>query len=334
MNRAHHIPVLCREVVTGLRPKGKTLLDMTFGCGGHTRAMLESGADKIIALDRDLTAYNLANELVKDYAGRVVPIHGTFSQVAQLLNSRGISTVDGVLFDLGVSSLQLDKPDRGFSFSRDGPLDMRMDQSGMISSACQLVNQAPPQLLISWLREFGEERAASRIVRAICAAREKREIRSTLELAQIIETAVPRFGYMGSKHIHPATRTFQALRIVVNDELNELKRGLNQAESLLVSGGLLAVISFHSLEDRIVKKFIRGYKESELSEKRTSDIRLIVRRARKVQNNSYLFPKEPVYTLIPRFSQINKSPITATGDELECNPRSRSAKLRIAEKLE
>ena len=333
MKWGHHIPVLCREVVAGLSPKGKTLLDMTFGCGGHTRAMLESGAERIVALDRDLTAHNLASELAKDYVDRIIPIHGTFSEVAQLLSSRGIQKVDGVLFDLGVSSLQLDRAERGFSFSKEGPLDMRMDQSAM-NSASQLVNQAPPQLLVSWLEEFGEERAANRIVRAICAAREKKEICSTSELAQIIETAVPRFGYMGSKHIHPATRTFQALRIVVNDELNELKLGLKQAESLLVSGGRLAMISFHSLEDRIVKRFIRGYKQSELSDKSTSDIRLLVRRARRIQNDNYLETIDPVDTRIPRFNLINKSPITATEEEIECNPRSRSAKLRIAEALE
>ena len=334
MQRAQHIPVLCREVIAGLSPRGKTLLDMTFGCGGHTRAMLESGADRIIALDRDLTAYNLARELARDHVGRVIPIHGAFSQVAQLLSSRDLHKVDGVLFDLGVSSLQLDRAERGFSFSKEGPLDMRMDQSGMSSPANLLINQAPPQLLASWLKEFGEERAANRIVRAICAAREKKEIHSTLELSQIIETAVPRFGCLGSKHIHPATRTFQALRIVVNDELNELKQGLKRAESLLVTGGRLAVISFHSLEDRIVKRFIRGHKESELSDKSTSEIRLIVRRARKAQRDNYLHTIDPIDHCVPRFNLINKSPITASEEEIACNPRSRSAKLRLAEALE
>ena len=324
-----HIPVLCREVLSGLSVDGKTLLDMTFGCGGHTRALLDSGAARVIALDRDVTAYNKACDLSREYNGKVVPIHGQFSQIAQLMKLRGISKVDGVLFDLGLSSSQLDEASRGFSFSRDGPLDMRMDQSDKNSSADQLVNQAPPQLILSWLREFGEERAALRIVRAVCAAREKKKISNTLELAQIIETAVPRYGYMGSKKIHPATRTFQALRIVVNDEMEELKKGLLQTETLLSSGGRLAVISFHSLEDRIVKRFFQGYTGNELTEKRTSQLKLIVRSARRKQLE--MIGTSPVDRCPSRFNIINKSPITAIEDEVDYNPRSRSAKLRIAE---
>ena len=324
-----HIPVLCREVLSGLSVNGKTLLDMTFGCGGHTRALLDSGAARVIALDRDLTAYNTACDLSREYNGRVVPIHGQFSQIAQLMKSRGISRVDGVLFDLGLSSSQLDEASRGFSFSRDGPLDMRMDQSDKNSSAHQLVNQAPPQMIMSWLREFGEERAALRIVRAVCAAREKKEISNTLELAQIIETAVPRYGYMGSKKIHPATRTFQALRIVVNDEMEELKKGLMQTETLLSSGGRLAVISFHSLEDRIVKRFLQGNTGNALTQKRTSQLKLIVRAARRRQLG--MIDASPAGRCPSRFNIINKSPITATEDERGYNLRSRSAKLRIAE---
>lgn len=324
-----HIPVLCREVLSGLSVNGKTLLDMTFGCGGHTRALLDSGAARVIVLDRDLTAYNTACDLSREYSGRVIPIHGQFSHIAQLMKSRGISKVDGVLFDLGLSSSQLDEASRGFSFSRDGPLDMRMDRSDKNPSAQQLVNQAPPQLIMSWLREFGEERAALRIVRALCAAREKKEISNTLELAQIIETAVPRYGYMGSKKIHPATRTFQALRIVVNDEMEELKKGLVQAETLLAPGGRLAVISFHSLEDRIVKRFIQGYTGNELTQKRTSQLKLIIRSARRKQLE--MIDTSPVDRNPSRFNTINKSPITATEDEIAYNPRSRSAKLRIAE---
>ncbi|KAI6655038.1 16S rRNA (cytosine(1402)-N(4))-methyltransferase [Oopsacas minuta] len=330
MKQVHHIPVLCKEVLLGLSVKGKTLLDMTFGGGGHTRAMLNSGAARVFALDRDLTAYNIACELANEYSNRIIPIHGKFSQISQLLKQRGIMKVDGVLFDLGLSSNQLDSASRGFSFSRDGPLDMRMDQSDR-DSAYQLVNQTPPQLFMSWLREFGEERAALRIVRAICAAREKKEITSTLELAQIIETAVPRFGYMGSRKIHPATRTFQALRIVINDEMGELKQGLKQAESLLATGGRLAVISFHSLEDRIVKRFFKGYTESNLTGITTSQLKLIVRSAKRKQLDC--IDNYPIDDCLPRFNILNKSPITATEAEILCNPRSRSAKLRIAENV-
>ena len=316
----------------GLIPNGKTILDMTFGCGGHTHSLLKAGASKIIGLDRDKTAHKFAKELISNYGDRIIPVHGKFSNVAKLVKSIGVSQVDGVLFDLGLCSLQVDDNERGFSFMRDGPLDMRMDQSDPDTPTAEhLVNQTPPHILVSWLQEFGEERAAVKIVDAICAAREKEPITRTKRLAEAIEQAVPRDGFMGSGRIHPATRTFQALRIAVNRELEELENGLKQAESLLVSGGRMAVISYHSLEDVIVKKFITGYKDSELRKKSPLQVAHKYGIARLTGNGHTSGTNAS--QINPRFLKVSQSPIRPSKQEIKVNRRARSAKLRISEKI-
>ncbi|MEW6422451.1 MAG: 16S rRNA (cytosine(1402)-N(4))-methyltransferase RsmH [Deinococcota bacterium] len=281
-----HTPVLAAEVVQALAPApGRVIVDGTLGGAGHTRLLLEAGVS-VIGIDQDPYALNRAREA---QLPRLTVLEGNYRDMRELLNGIGVTQVDGVLLDIGVSSFQLDDAARGFSYHADAPLDMRMAQSG--ESAADVVNGYEEEELAAIIYEYGEERHSRRIARAIVQARERAAIQSTLQLAEIVKRAYPGF----SKGIHPARRTFQALRIHVNDELGALRAGLQAAEGLLVPGGRLAVIAFHSLEDRIVKRFLR-----------TSS------------------------TLKP----LTKRPVEASEEEQARNPRARSAKLRVAEKVD
>jgi len=297
---APHIPVLLDEVIAGLAPQpGETHVDGTFGAGGYTRALLAAGAN-VIAFDRDPDAIAEGQGLVADAQGRLTLVPDVYSRMGEALAERGIDQVDGVTLDVGVSSMQLDRADRGFSFQADGPLDMRMGQSGM--SAADFVNTADEAEIADVLFHFGEERQSRRVARAIVAAR---PITRTGELAQIVRRAL---GYREHDKKDPATRTFQAIRIHVNRELGELEDGLAAAEASLAPGGRLAVVSFHSLEDRIVKRFLKE-------------------RSGATPSGSRHLPAVAQRT--PSFEAVAK-PVRASEAELARNPRSRSATLRVA----
>jgi 16S rRNA (cytosine1402-N4)-methyltransferase len=254
MSDARHIPVLMREVVDALQPRdGGRYVDGTFGAGGYTTAMLDRADCQVIAIDRDPDAIGAGRALAERYAPRLRLIEGRFGDMADLLSAEGVDDVDGVALDLGVSSMQFDQADRGFSFRASGPLDMRMEKNG--PSAADLVNDADEAELADIIFRYGEERRSRRVARAIVEARKTKRIETTSELAEIVRRAV---GPQGRDESDPATRTFQALRIAVNDELGELERGLAAAEQVLAPGGRLAVVSFHSLEDRAVKEFVRA----------------------------------------------------------------------------
>ena len=246
-----HTPVMLAEVLASLSPRdGGTYLDATFGGGGYARAILQAAACTVWAIDRDPDAIARGAELAAQHPGRLHLLHGAFGDMMELLAAHDITTLDGIVFDLGVSSFQLDQPDRGFSFRNDGPLDMRMARTG--PTAADLVNRLPEAELADILYEFGEERASRRIAKAIVAARAVEPITTTGPLAEVIRSVLPpdRSGH------HPATRSFQALRIRVNDELGQIATALDQAARLLAPGGRLVVVSFHSLEDRLVKRFM------------------------------------------------------------------------------
>ncbi|MBY0511601.1 MAG: 16S rRNA (cytosine(1402)-N(4))-methyltransferase RsmH, partial [Rhodospirillaceae bacterium] len=248
-----HIPVLLAEVIGALAPKKNGVyLDGTFGAGGYTTALLEAAPCVVWAIDRDPEALKRGDALMERFPGRLNLVQGRFGDMANLLAARGLTGVDGVALDLGVSSMQIDDRTRGFSFLRDGPLDMRMEKSGR--SAADVVNTLSEKELADIIFTYGEERHARRVARAIVEARRERPFSRTLRLADVIRAEVRR----AQDGIDPATRTFQALRIYVNDELGELERGLLGAEKLLRPGGVLAVVSFHSLEDRIVKTFLKA----------------------------------------------------------------------------
>jgi 16S rRNA (cytosine1402-N4)-methyltransferase len=289
-NPIHH-PVLVREVVEWLRASaGGLFVDCTLGLGGHTRALLDAGASRVIAIDRDQTAIGIALDRLGPLAARVETVHADYRTLPALLDQRGVERVQGVLADLGVSSMQFDAEGRGFSFRRDEPLDMRMDQSAG-PTAADLVNQADEVELADVIFRFGEERYSRRIARAIVAAR---PIATTGALAAVVRRAVPTRGW---QRIDPATRTFQALRIWVNGELEKLDDFVAGAADRLEPGGRLAVISFHSLEDRIVKHTMRGLADQ-----------------------------------VPgAFRVLTKKPVTASDEEVTANPRARSAKLRVGE---
>jgi 16S rRNA (cytosine1402-N4)-methyltransferase len=281
------------EVLAHLDPsRGGLFVDCTVGLGGHTRALLDAGASRVIGIDRDAAALAVARESLSAYAGRVELAHADYRALTQLLDARGVSLVDGLVADLGVSSMQLDAPDRGFSFRRDEPLDMRMDTSSG-ATAAEMIAAADEQALADVIYEFGEERHARRVARAIVAARKDAPIDTTGRFADIVRRAIPRKGY---SRIDPATRTFQAIRIWVNRELEGLDEFLAQAADRLDEGGRLAVITFHSLEDRIVKHTFRALQSAG---------RLTVR---------------------------TKRPDVPAEAEIERNPRARSAKLRAAER--
>ena len=306
---ARHVPVLAREVVDALSPHdGGRYLDGTFGAGGYTTAMLDRADCQVIAIDRDPDAVAHGHLLAERYAPRLRLIEGRFGDMAELLSAEGVDEVDGVALDLGVSSMQFDQADRGFSFRASGPLDMRMEKSGQ--SAADLVNEADEAELADIVWRYGEERKSRRVARAIVEARKAKRIETTGELAEIVRRAV---GPQGRDESDPATRTFQALRIAVNDELGELERGLAAAEQVLTAGGRLAVVSFHSLEDRAVKEFIRA------------------RAGRTPAPSRHAPPRAEKPSVSLR--DLTRKPVLPSPEEVAANPRARSARLRVAEKL-
>jgi 16S rRNA (cytosine1402-N4)-methyltransferase len=299
-----HTPALLSEAIAALAPvAGGHYVDGTFGGGGYTRALLEAAHCSVWAIDRDPAAIERGTALASQYPGRLTVIPGRFGDMDLLLHARGVTQVDGVVFDLGTSSLQIDDPARGFSFRTDGPLDMRMEQSG--ADAAAAVNKLSEAELAHILRAYGEERRARRIAAAIVQRRRAQPFSRTLEIAELVRRIVPRAG----DEIDPATRTFQALRIFVNDELAELVRGLAAAEALLAEGGRLVVVSFHSLEDRIVKRFLR-------------------RRSERAPGPSRHQPRNQARP--PSFLLDQARAIRPTDAEIRGNPRARSARLRVA----
>ncbi|APH53674.1 S-adenosyl-methyltransferase mraW [Granulibacter bethesdensis] len=305
-----HVPVLLNEVLETLSPTaGGVFLDGTFGGGGYTRAILDTAEDSTVwAIDRDPAAITRGAALAARYRDRLHLIQGNFSQMASLLTDRGINALDGIVLDIGVSSFQIDDPDRGFSFRTDGPLDMRMAGEG--TSAADLIARLPEAEIANILYELGEERKSRQIARAIVNARAEEPITTTGRLASIIRCVVPpdRSG------IDPATRSFQALRIAVNDELGELERALQQATNLLKPGGRLVIVSFHSLEDRIVKRFMNDA-------------------AGHAPSPSRYDPRGLVARTEPRFRLITSKAVRPGAAEQTANPRSRSARLRAIECL-
>lgn len=301
----NHVPVLLHEVLAALAPRDDALyVDGTFGAGGYSRALLEAARCRVVAIDRDATAIARGDQLMRRYPGRLTVVEGRFGDMERLLGGLGVSGVAGIVLDLGVSSGQIDDPARGFSFRADGPLDMRMSRDGI--SAADLVNTLSEAALADLIYIFGEERFSRRVARAIVAARAKAPLTRTGELAAVVRAAVPKSG-----DIDPATRTFQALRMEVNDELGELDRALRAAETLLVPRGRLAIVSFHSLEDRAVKEFLRE-------------------RSGTAAGGSRHRPR--VAARAPSFTLLTRKPIRARAEEIAANPRARSARLRAAER--
>lgn len=311
MAEFHHLSVLPDEVIRFLEPAdGKTYLDGTLGGGGHAALILEKAPDALlIGIDRDQSALAAAGARLAPYGKRLRLVHGDFANVTGHLDGLGITSLDGFILDLGVSSHQLDTRERGFSFLQDAPLDMRMD-TGSFETAADLVNELPERELERIIAEYGEERWAKRIASFIVRERAESPISTTFRLVDIIKGAVPKAKW--DERIHPATRTFQALRIAVNSELESLKQGMRAALDLLNPGGRGVIISFHSLEDRIVKHIFREYAEG------------------------CTCPRQlPVCVCgkQPRVRILTGRPVTATEEETDKNPRARSAKLRAVEKL-
>ena len=290
-----HVPVMTAEILQFLRPEhGGLFVDCTVGLGGHARALLEAGATRLVGLDRDLDALARAAETLAPWRDRVELVHADYRAIVDVLDQRQIAVVDGTLADLGVSSMQFDAPGRGFSFQRDEPLDMRMDRS-QGETAADFIARATEVELADTIFRYGEERFSRRIARALVETRRDTPVTGTAQLAAIVRRSIPRRGYT---RIDPATRTFQALRIWVNRELDGLDRFLEAAVSRLRAGARFAIITFHSLEDRIVKHTLRAL------ERREALIRV-----------------------------LTKKPLTPDENEVQRNPRARSAKLRVAERM-
>ncbi len=305
LTRTPHVPVMVAEVLAQLQPRaGQVYVDGTFGAGGYSSAILDAVPCQVVALDRDPSAVAAGQALVAKYGGRLKLVQRSFSEVAEALQDAGIPKADGFVLDIGVSSMQLDQAERGFSFLREGPLDMRMSQSGQ--SAAEVVNTLAQDDLARVIYILGEEKKSRAIARAIVAARDIAPIRTTAELVKVIEVAVgPQRAH---ERIHPATRTFQALRIFVNAELDELVKALNASEDMLQEGGRLVVVAFHSLEDRIVKRFLQS-------------------RCGHLPAQSRHMPGQ-IEELPASFILPFKGHLEANEAEIDQNPRSRSAKLR------
>lgn len=287
-----HIPVMLKEVLDTLSPQNSGIyVDGTFGLGGYSRGILESSKCELYGIDRDPDAVKRGKDMEADFPKRFHMLHGRFGDLATLIPK----PVDGIALDLGVSSPQLDQAERGFSFQQDGPLDMRMEQDG--PTAADLVNSLPEKELADIIYLYGEERLSRRIAKRIVETRRSERFTSTLQLAELVSKCVPR----GKQRIHPATRTFQALRIKVNDELGEVERALEASIKMLKTGGIIVIVSFHSLEDRIVKHFFKQHSKP-MSE-------------------------------APLFERLTKKAMKATDEEARTNPRARSAKLRAAKRL-
>ena len=301
--QAPHIPVLLRPLLAAVAPVRGVWLDGTFGAGGYSRALLEAGAEKVIGVDRDPLAFEMAAAWAGNWGARLELVQGVFSRLDEYAQG-----LDGVVLDIGVSSMQIDQAERGFSFMKDGPLDMRMSQEGR--SAADIVNTADEDELADILFHYGEERASRRIARAIARARAEAPITSTLRLAELVEGCLPRAKPGQS---HPATRSFQALRIAVNDEYGELVGGLEAAERALRPGGQLAVVTFHSVEDRIVKRFFT---------------------ARSGGGGRGSRHAPDIAKAAPQFTQASRKAIGPDDQELAENPRARSAKLRVGQRTD
>ena len=309
---APHVPVLLASILETVAPVRGTWLDGTMGAGGYTRGLLEAGADRVIGLDRDPLAHDMARDWADDWAqGRVILAQTVFSRMDVAAAEAGVPVDGGVVLDLGVSSMQLDRPDRGFSFLRDGPLDMRMGGAGGAgeATAAELVNTLEEATLADILHRYGEERAARRIARALVRRRAEAPFETTLDLAEVVAGCLPRPKPGQS---HPATRSFQAIRIAVNDEYGELAEGLQAAERALTPGAWLAVVTFHSIEDRAVKRFLAD-------------------RADSGGGGSRYAPERQTRT--PAFEILHKA-IAPSRAEIVANPRARSARLRLARRTD
>ncbi len=304
-----HIPVLLDEVLAALKPgAGEVFVDGTFGAGGYTSAILEAADTRVIAIDQDPNALAAGAALVEKYAPHLILREGRFGDLDRIAGEAGFSAVDGVVLDIGVSSMQLDEADRGFSFQADGPLDMRMSQEG--ASAADVVREAPEELLADIFFHLGEERRSRAIARAIGRARETTDITTTRQLADLVQRTL---GRPRGEDRHPATRVFQALRIYVNDELGQLMDALSAAERVLKPDGRLVVVTFHSLEDRIVKRYL-----TEASGRTPAASRHL--------------PPAAGAIAAPRYRIVNQRPLTPSDKEIVTNPRARSARLRAAER--
>jgi 16S rRNA (cytosine1402-N4)-methyltransferase len=304
---ARHIPVMLPDVLDALQPKPReTYIDGTFGAGGYTRAILETADCRVVAFDRDPTAIAAGAALVEAFAPRLTLLHRPFGEMAEAIQEIGVEAVDGIVLDIGVSSMQIDQAERGFSFQSDGPLDMRMSCEG--PSAADVVNGFEEEQIADIIYEYGEERRSRAIARAIVKARAIAPLTRTKELADLVLRV-----FHGRKEDgrHPATRTFQGLRIFVNDELGELERALGAAEKILRPGGRLVLVTFHSLEDRIVKRFL-------------------AERSGKMDQGSRYLPQKNIQVSPPSFRLVNSRPLTPQKGELDVNPRARSARLRAA----
>ncbi len=309
MSAQPHVPVLLEEVIDALNPRdGGVYLDATFGAGGYSKALLEAADCTVWGIDRDPLAQDMGRDLAAGRHGRLTVLAGRFGDMRELLANVGVERIDGVALDIGVSSMQIDDPARGFSFRLDGPLDMRMEQSGR--SAANVVNETAEAELADLIYQLGEERASRKIARAIVELRGRSPITRTIQLADLIRSVVRK----SKDGIDPATRTFQALRIFVNDELAQLDRALKGAEALLTPGGRLAVVSFHSLEDKRVKAFLAERTEGRARGSRhTPDIPTEAR---------------------PTFRLLRRGAIKPSKTEENANPRARSARLRAAERTD
>lgn len=306
MNPSPHSSVMLHETLAYLSPHdNEIIVDGTFGAGGHSRAILQAANCIVYGIDRDPSAKHFADKLSNEFPNRFQLLEGAFSDMDMLLAQHNISQVDGILLDVGVSSMQLDQADRGFSFMQDGPLDMRMGQSG--ASAADFVNLTEETELANIIYQYGDEPDSRRIAKAICEYRKEQPFTTTRELATIVRKAIRR----RPKHIDPATRTFQAIRIWVNDELGELERALEKTEALLKPGGRLVVITFHSLEDRIVKQFLTNNSE------------------KKQHVNKYAVKKDEEIAY-SSFQLLNRKAVEPSEAEVNSNIRARSAKLRAA----
>jgi 16S rRNA (cytosine1402-N4)-methyltransferase len=304
---SRHISVLGREAVDFLAPRdGGIYVDATFGAGGYSRRILDVAGTRVIGIDRDRTAIAEAFNLVDRSGGRLTLVEDRFSNLAEVCAAQGAPQVDGIVMDVGVSSMQLDRAERGFSFRQDGPLDMRMGQSGL--NVADVVAKASETDLANIIYIFGEERHSRAVARAIVKARTETPITTTKALADIVASVVR----AKPNEIHPATRTFQALRIFVNEELDELQTALNASERALKPGGRLVVVSFHSLEDRIVKNFLNA-------------------RGRQSAGSRHLPETEQI---APSFDILTKRPVVANDNETAANPRARSAKLRAGQRTD
>jgi 16S rRNA (cytosine1402-N4)-methyltransferase len=308
---ARHIPVMLSEVIEALEPRdGKHFIDGTFGAGGYSRGLLEAARCSVLAIDRDPGAARYAESLESDFPGRLKFVLGRYAEMREIAEREGIAAIDGVALDLGVSSMQLDEAERGFSFIQDGPLDMRMGAEG--PTASDLVNELPERDLAAIIATLGEEKRARAIARAILARRAEEPITRTGELADIVARVL---GRRHDETKHPATRTFQALRLYLNEELLELARGLSAAEHLLKPTGRLAVVTFHSLEDRIAKRFFAA-------------------RSMPAPRVSRHLPEKGGSNFLPSFRLLNRRPLSPSKDEIRLNPRARSARLRAGERTD